>query len=393
MTAVAEKPNNARNTSGSVMNPTSVERVEGRSDEMLLNLGPQHPATHGVLRVLMGVDGERVTRAIPHIGYLHRNHEKLEEVRTYPMCIPYTDRMDYVSGMQNELPLCLAVEEMLGIEVPERAKYVRTILFELSRIASHMVWIGTYMLDLGAITPFLYAFRDREMILDIIEETAGARLLPNYFTYGGIRRDHHPRMMQDILEFLTWFEKKLPEYEALTIDAPVFQARTVGVGVLDPQVALNHGVTGPNLRGSGIGWDLRKDDPYDAYPHLDFEVCVEYGCDAYSRSRARYREFRESIKIIRQAIAMCPKGGAYLPKLPRLKPVAGMERYRAVEISRGHLGVHIVADGSEKPWRSKHRSPSFCTLQALADMAVGSKFSDAIAILGSIDIVLGEIDR
>ncbi len=390
MTATATKP--SVNATG-MMAPTGLERVEGRSDEMLLNLGPQHPATHGVLRVLMGVDGERVTRAIPHIGYLHRNHEKLDEVRTYPMCIPYTDRMDYVSGMQNELPLCLALEEMLGVEVPERAKYIRTILFELSRIASHLVWIGTYMLDLGAITPFLYAFRDREMILDIIEKTAGARLLPNYFTFGGVRRDHHPRMLEEITEFLNWLETKLHEYEALTIDAPVFQARTVGVGILDPQVALNHGVTGPNLRGSGIPWDLRKDDPYDAYPYLDFEVCVEYGLDAYSRSRARFREFFESIKIIRQAIAQCPKSGPYLPKLPRLKPAAGMERYRAVEISRGHLGIHLIADGSEKPYRSKHRSPSFCTLQALPDMFVGSKFSDAIAILGSIDIVLGEVDR
>ena len=231
------------------------------------------------------------------------------------------------------------------------------------------------------------------MILDIIERTAGARLLPNYFTFGGVRRDHHPRMLEDILDFLDHFERKLPEYEALTIDAPVFQARTVGVGVLDPQVALNHGVTGPNLRGSGIPWDLRKDEPYDAYPYVDFEVCVEHGCDAYSRSRARFREFRTSIGIIRDLIAQYPKVGPILPKLPRLKPVAGMERYRAAEISRGHLGVYIVADGSEKPWRSKHRSPSFCTLQALPDMFVGSKFSDAIAILGSIDIVLGEVDR
>ncbi len=381
------------NPANAVLNPTSLERVEGRSDEMLINLGPQHPATHGVLKIVLGVDGERITRATPHIGFLHRNHEKLEEVRTYQMCIPYTDRMDYVSGMQNELPLCLAIEEMLGIDVPERSKYIRTILFELSRVASHLVWLGTYMLDLGAITPFLYAFRDRELILDIIERTAGARLLPNYFTFGGIRRDHHPRMMDDILEFLDFFEHKLPEYEALTIDAPVFQARTVGVGVLDPQMAINHGVSGPNLRGSGIPRDLRKDDPYDAYPYLDFEVCVELGCDAYSRSRARFREFYESIKIMRQAIAQYPKTGPILPKLPRLKPAPGTERYRAAEISRGELGIYLIADGTEKPFRSKHRSPSFCTLQAMEDMLVGSKFSDAIAVIGSIDIVLGEVDR
>ncbi len=376
-----------------VANPTQLEHVEGRSDEMLINLGPQHPATHGVLKVVLGVDGERVTRAVPHIGFLHRNHEKLEEVRTYPQVLPYTDRMDYVSGMQNELPVCLAVEDLLGVEVPLRAKYIRTILFELSRIASHLVWIGTYMLDLGAITPFLYCFRDRELILDIIETTTGARLLPNYFTYGGVRRDHHPRMLDDISNFLNFFEKKLPEYEALTIDAPVFQARTVGVGILGPQVAINHGVTGPNLRGSGIPWDLRIDEPYDAYPFLELEACVEYGCDAYSRSRARFREFRQSIDLIRQAIRACPKTGPYLPKMPRLKPAAGVERYRAAEISRGHLGVYVISDGTEKPWRIKHRSPSFVTLQALEDMFVGSKFADAIAILGSIDIVLGEVDR
>jgi NADH-quinone oxidoreductase subunit D len=376
-----------------IANPTQIERTPGRSDEMIINLGPQHPATHGVLKVVLGVDGERVTRAVPHIGFLHRNHEKLDEVRTFPQCIPFADRMDYVSGMQNELAQVLAVEEMLGIEVPERAKYIRTIFFELSRISSHLVWIGTYMLDLGAITPFLYAFRDREMILDIIERTAGARLLPNYYTFGGVRRDHHPRLFEDILDFLVHFERKLPEYEALTIDAPVFQARTVGVGVLDPQVAINHGVSGPNLRASGVPYDLRRAHPYDAYPDLDFEIIVEHGCDAYSRSRARFREFRQSIAILRQAIAQCPRTGLSAGKVGRLRPPAGMEHYRAVEISRGELGTYIIADGSEKPFRMKHRSPSFVTLQALPDMFVGSKFSDAIAILGSIDIVLGEVDR
>jgi NADH-quinone oxidoreductase subunit D len=376
-----------------IANPTQIERTPGRSDEMIINLGPQHPATHGVLKVVLGVDGERVTRAVPHIGFLHRNHEKLDEVRTFPQCIPFADRMDYVSGMQNELAQVLAVEEMLGIEVPERAKYIRTIFFELSRISSHLVWIGTYMLDLGAITPFLYAFRDREMILDIIERTAGARLLPNYYTFGGVRRDHHPRLFEDILDFLAHFESKLHEYEALTIDAPVFQARTVGVGVLDPQVAINHGVSGPNLRASGVPYDLRRSHPYDAYPELDFEIIVEHGCDAYSRSRARFREFRQSIAILRQAIAQCPRTGLSAGKVGRLRPPAGMEHYRAVEISRGELGTYIIADGSEKPFRMKHRSPSFVTLQALPDMFVGSKFSDAIAILGSIDIVLGEVDR
>ena len=377
----------------SFANPTRLERVEGRTDEMLLSLGPQHPATHGVFKVLIGLDGERVTRCVPEIGFLHRNHEKLDEVRTYAQCIPYTDRMEYVSALQNELPLCLAIEEMLGIEVPERAKYIRTIMFELNRIGSHLVWLGTYMLDLGAITVFLWAFRDRELVLDINEKNAGARLLPNYFTFGGVRRDHHPSFLDDALAFCDHFERKLHEYEALTIDAPVFQARTIGVGVLDPATAINHGVSGPNLRGSGVPLDLRKSDPYDAYPHLDFEVLVEHGCDAYSRSRVRFREFRQSIDLIRQAVARCPRTGPHVGKSGRIRPAAGQERYRAVEMSRGELGAYIIADGSEKPVRMKYRSPSFCTLQALPDMMVGSKFSDAIAIIGSIDIVLGDIDR
>jgi NADH-quinone oxidoreductase subunit D len=277
--------------------------------------------------------------------------------------------------------------------VPERAKYIRTIFHELNRIGSHFLWLGTYMLDLGAITVFLWAMRDREYVMDLNEKNAGARLLPNYFTFGGVRRDHHPSLFDDVLAFCDHLERKLPEYEALTVDAPVFQARTVGVGVLDPQLAINHGVSGPNLRGSGVPRDLRKSDPCDAYPYLDFEPIVEHGCDAYSRSRVRLREFRQSIDLLRQAVAQCPRTGPHVGKAGRIRPPAGMEHYRGADTSRGELGVYIISDGSEKPFRMKHRSPSFCTLQALPDMMVGSKFSDAIAILGSIDIVLGDVDR
>lgn len=376
-----------------LLNPTSLEPVAGRTDEMLVNLGPQHPATHGVFKVLLGVDGERVTRCVPEMGFLHRNHEKLDEERTFQQCIPYADRMEYVSSLHNELLLCLAVEETLEIEVPERAKYIRTILFELNRIASHLVWIGTYMLDLGAITVFLWAFRDREMVLDINERTTGARMLPNYYTFGGVRRDHHPRLLEDALAFCEWFEKKLPEYAAVTIDAPVFQMRTVGIGVLDPGVAINHGVSGPVLRGCGIPRELRRDDPYDAYPDLEFEPCVEYGSDVYSRSRVRFREFYQSIDLIRQAVARCPRTGPVQGKVGRLRFPAGTSRYRAVESSRGELGVHIIGNGTEKPHRMKWRSPGFVNLQVLSDMVVGSKFSDAISILGAMDIVLGDIDR
>ncbi len=375
-----------------LLGPTEVEAVPGRGEEMVINLGPQHPATHGVLRIVLAVDGERIAGAVPHIGYLHRNHEKIEESRSYAQVIPYLDRMDYVSGLQNELPFCLAVEELAGLEVPERAKYIRTATFELNRIISHLVWIGTYMLDLGAITPFLYAFRDRERALDIIERTTGARMLPNYFTFGGVRRDVHPRFWQDLLDFADYFEGVLPEYEALTVHSPIFRARTVGVGYLSPELATDHGVSGPNLRASGVPLDLRKDQPYDAYPQLDFDVITEEGGDAWSRSRVRFKEFRQSLSLIRQCAKRAPRTGPFQGR-GRLKIDAGMQRYRAVEISRGQLGVYLLSDGGAGPYRSKHRSPSFTNLQVLPDLFKGQRFSDAIAILGSLDIVLGEVDR
>jgi len=374
-----------------LLRPTELAPVPG-AQEMLVNLGPQHPATHGVLKVVLGIDGERVTRAVPHIGFLHRNHEKIEESRTYHQVIPYLDRMDYVSGLQNELPFCLAVEELADIEVPERAKYIRTALFELNRIISHLVWVGTYMLDLGAITPFLYAFRDREAALDIVERTTGGRMLPNYFTFGGVRRDIHPRFWQELADFVDYLEGVLPEYEVLTVEAPVFQARTVGIGVLPSAMAINHGISGPMLRASGVAHDLRKDQPYDAYPWLDFEVITRSEGDSWARSKLRCQELYQSIELIRQCVKRAPRTGPYLGK-GRLKIEAGRQRYRAVEASRGQLGVYLYSDGGSGPYRSKHRSPSFTNLQVLPDLFVSQRFSDVIAILGSMDIVLGEVDR
>lgn len=364
----------------------------GKTDEMVVNLGPQHPATHGVLQIVLGIDGERVTSAVPHIGFLHRNHEKIEESRTYEQVIPYLDRMDYVSGLQNELPYCLVIEKLASIEVPKRAKYIRTALFELSRIISHLVWLGTYMLDLGAITPFLYTFRDREKALDIIERTCGARMLPNYFTFGGIRRDIHPKFWQDLVEFCAYFENILPEYAALTIEAPIFQARTKGIGKISKESAINYGFTGPNLRACGVDFDLRKDQPYDAYPELVFEPIILDEGDAYARAKVRFAEFQQSLDLIRQCAYKTPRTGAIKGK-GRIKIAAGQQRYRAVEASRGQLGIYLVSDGGKGPYRSKHRSPSFTHLQAIPSLFVGQKFSDVIAILGSIDIVLGEVDR
>ena len=376
----------------SAMGPTQLTATSGKTDEMVVNLGPQHPATHGVLQIVLGIDGERVTSAIPNIGFLHRNHEKIEESRTYQQVIPYLDRMDYVSGLQNELAYCLAIEELASIEVPKRAKYIRTALFELSRIISHLVWLGTYMLDLGAITPFLYAFRDREMALDIIERTCGARMLPNYFTFGGVRRDLHPNFWQDLIEFCAYFENVLPEYLALTIEAPVFQMRTKGIGKVPQEAAINHGLSGPNLRACGVGFDLRKDQPYDAYPELAFEIITSEDGDAYARSKVRFAEFTQSLNLIRQCAYKTPRAGPIKGK-GRVKIAAGQQRYRAVEASRGQLGVYLVSDGGKGPYRSKHRSPSFTHLQMIPDLFIGQKFSDVIAILGSIDIVLGEVDR
>jgi NADH-quinone oxidoreductase subunit D len=371
---------------------TLAAEVIGRSDEMILNLGPQHPATHGVLKVVLGVDGERITRAIAHMGFLHRNHEKIDEGRPYAHALPYLDRMDYLSGFQNELAYCLAVEDLIGAEVPRRAQFIRVAMCELNRIASHLVWLGTYMLDLGAITPFLYAFRDREILLDLFERTAGARMLPNYFTFGGVRRDLHPNFWEDSVAFCDYFETVLPEYRALVIDSPVFKARTVGVGVVSTERAIAMGASGPVARGSGAALDLRRTDPYEVYPELEFEVAVEQGGDAYSRSAVRFRELETSMQIVRQCARMAPRNGPFLGKVPRIIKASG-ERYRGIEASRGEMGVYIVGDGSNAPFRVKHRSPSFTNLQLLRETFEGAKFADAISILGSIDIVLGEVDR
>ncbi|WP_457637378.1 NADH-quinone oxidoreductase subunit D [Oceanithermus sp.] len=374
------------------MSTISLEPVPGRTDEMVVNMGPQHPATHGVLRVVIGLEGERIVRAVPHIGYLHRNHEKIEEARTFWQVIPYTDRMDYVSGTQNELPVILAVEDLLGIEVPDRAKQIRTIFFELFRIASHLVWMGTAMLDLGAITPFLYTFWDREIILGIVEKTAGARMLPNYYTLGGVRRDVHPDFFKDVADFVDHLERRMPDYEHLVLENPIVHARTKGVGVLSKERAIARGVSGPVLRASGVAYDVRKAFPYDAYPEVEFEIPTSPDGDTYARFWVRFQEIYQACKIIRQLLEKTPKTGPYKGKAPARLKVNG-ERYRAVENSRGELGVYVVGDGTDKPYRIKHRGAAFGNLQVIPDLFIGAKFSDAIAILSSLDPVFGEIDR
>ena len=368
-----------------------------RTEEMVLNMGPQHPSTHGVLRLEITLDGELITKITPHIGYLHRCFEKHAEAMTYPQVIPYTDRMDYLASMYNEIGYVIGVEKLLKIEVPERVEYIRVIMGELQRIASHLVALGTYGVDIGAFTPFLYCFRDREKILHLFEITCGARLLYNYIWIGGLSHDLHPDFIRLTRDFIKDFKPNIKELNELLSFNKIFIDRTANVGTLPVETAVNYGVTGPNLRASGINWDLRKDDPYSVYQKFEFEIPVGEGKvgsvgDSWDRYYVRVREMEESLRIIEQALDTLPEGNiaSAIPK--RIKPPAGMV-YSRVENPRGELGYFIISDGSVNPFRVKVRAPSFVSLQIMDELCRGHLVADVIAILGSIDIVLGEIDR
>ncbi len=368
-----------------------------RTEEMVLNMGPQHPSTHGVLRLELTLEGEIITKVVPHIGYLHRCFEKHCEVMTYPQIIPYTDRMDYLAAMCNELGFVIGVEKLLAIQVPERVEYIRVIMAELQRIASHLVAIGTYGADIGSFTPFLYCFRDREKILNLFEITCGARLLYNYIWIGGLSHDLHPDFIRLTKEFIREFKPNLRELNNLLTYNKIFIDRTANIGILPLETAINYGVTGPMLRASGLRWDLRKDDSYSIYNKFDFEIPIGEGKmgtigDSWDRYFVRVREMEESIKIIEQAIEQIPDGDvtAGIPK--RIKPVVG-HIYSRVENPRGELGYFIISDGSATPFRVKVRAPSFVNLQVLDVLCRGHMVADVIAILGSVDIVLGEVDR
>ncbi len=363
----------------------------------VLNMGPQHPSTHGVLRMEVHTDGEIVTRAIPDIGYLHRCKEKIGESETYFKFTPYTDRLDYLASMNQNHGYCVAVERLAGIEVPERAEYIRVIVAELNRIASHLVSFGTYGLDLGAFTPFLYAFREREKILDIFEQMCGARLTYAYIYIGGVMRDITPKQLGMIQEFVDYIEPKLDEYDRLLSYNQIFIKRTANVGVLSPELAIKYGVTGPVLRASGVDWDLRRDDPYSIYDRFDWKPVVGRGDvgsvgDSWDRYMVRLREIRESVKIIRQAIAQVPIGPYQAKVPPRLKPKYN-EVYCRTESARGELGFYLVADGDVHPWRCKVRAPSFSNLSVIGELAPGLMIADLVAVLGSIDVVMGDVDR
>ena len=368
-----------------------------KTEQMVLNMGPQHPSTHGVLRLEVELEGEIIQSVHPHIGYLHRCFEKHAEAMTYPQVIPYVDRMDYLASMNNEFGYVVAVEKLLGIQVPERVEYIRVIMSELQRIASHLVAIGTYGLDIGAFTPFLYCFRDREKILSLFEMTCGARLLYNYFWVGGLSHDLHPDFVRSAKEFVNYFRPNIKELNDLLTNNRIFIDRTANIGVLPLETAINYGITGPNLRASGFKWDLRKDDPYSIYNKFDFDIPTGKGTvgtvgDCWDRYYLRVLEMEQSLRIIEQALDRLPEGDVTSAIPKRIKPPVG-QVYSRVENPKGELGYFIISDGSLNPFRVKVRGPSFVHLGVMNELCKGHMVADVIAILGSIDIVLGEVDR
>lgn len=362
------------------------------ADEIILNMGPQHPSTHGVLRVKLKLDGERVVSSECVIGYLHRGVEKIAEHRSYAQFAPYVDRMDYVAAVSNGLGYCEAVEKLLGTEAPPRARVVRTILTELQRIASHLLWLGTHALDIGALTPVFYCFREREEILKIFEKYCGARLTTHAFRIGGLQYETYDGFEQDVKRFCEDFDKKVDEYETLLTENRIWVGRTKGVGILSAEDAIALGVTGPVLRASGMKWDIRKAAPYAAYDQYEFEIPTRPTGDTYDRYVVRMEEMRQSRKICLQAIENIPSGPVMARIGKVLKPPPG-EVYHAIEAPKGELGYYIVSDGTTQAYRTRVRPPSFINLQAFDKMARGSLVADVVAIIGTIDIVLGEVDR
>ena len=375
------------------MNDCACFELEKLTDEeYILNMGPQHPSTHGVLRVELKLQGEVVKDVIPDVGYIHSGVEKLCENRAYPAVMPYLDRLDYLAAVNHNWAYALAVERLAGIQVPERAEYLRVIYGELNRVMSHLLWYSAFGMDVGALTPIFYAFREREELMDLMEAATGGRLTHNALRIGGFRSDLPKDFLPGLGRFLSSFERKVDEYEALLIDNVILKARTKGVGALDPELAVSYGVTGPSLRGSGPAWDLRRTAPYSVYGKLDFRVPTSEGRDTWSRLKVRMDEMRESAKILRQAAGALPSGEVSA-KTPRvLKPAPG-EAYSRVESPRGEFGAWVVSDGSERPYRVKFRSPSFSNLSVLREIAVGCNIADIIAIMGSLDLVIPEIDR
>jgi len=371
--------------------------VDVQSEEMLVNMGPQHPSTHGVLRVVLRTDGEMVLQAVAHLGYLHRCKEKIGENLPYYQFIGYTDRLDYLSAMNNNLAWAATVEKLAEIEVPPRAEFIRVIAAELNRIASHLISFGAYGMDMGAFSPFLYALREREYILDLFEQLCGARLTLSYINVGGVTWDLPPEFLEKLTEFLDYFSPKIDEYNQLLSFNHIFVKRAANIGVVSKELAIAYALSGPMIRGSGIPLDLRRDRPYSIYSKLEFDVAVGSGMkgtlgDCWDRHWVKMLEMKESVKILRQCIAQMP-GGNYRAKLPRVMKVKPGEIYAEYENPRGQLGFFIESQGGPIPYRVKIRGPSFVNLACLGELCKNVLLADVPAIIGSIDVVMGEVDR
>ena len=399
------------------MTVTEQGLLEREKDSMTLNMGPQHPSTHGVFRVVLEMDGELVDSAEPHIGFLHTGIEKTSEAKRYVHVIPMTDRLDYLSPLGNNLAFCLTVEKLLQTNVPERANYLRVIMCELARMASHLVWLATHALDIGAMTVFLYCWREREMILDLNEEISGVRMMTSYIRLGGVAQDSTPGWLQSVRKFIEYFPAKIDEYERLLTRNPIWMDRTQNIGVMSREEAINWSMSGPVLRASGVKWDLRKQRPYSGYENFEFEVPIGKNGDIYDRYLVRVAELRESREIVKQALKKLPEGPykvddnkISLPNRKTLKSsmealihhfklvsegvsVPKGETYVPVEGPRGEVGFYIVSDGSNVPSRVKLRAPSFMAIPGMCKMMEGCFIADVVGIIGSIDIVMGEVDR
>lgn len=384
---------------------------------MTVNMGPQHPSTHGVLQLVVELDGETIVKVDPVIGYLHRGVEKLSEYRTYHQTLPLTDRLDYLAPMSNNLGYILTVEKLLGIDVPERARVIRVIMNEMARLQSHLVWLATHALDIGAMTVFLYAFREREVVMETYELISGARMTSNFFRAGGLSQDVPPEFEKKVRDFVASLPGYLDTYEGLLTNNPIWRKRTIGNGVISAEDATDIGITGPVLRASGVDFDLRRDIPYCGYEKYQFKVPTGTNCDTFDRYQVRMLEMRESCKIIEQALAELKPGPVladapqvcYPPKESVYNSIEGLihhfkiasegyavpegEVYHAVEAPKGELGYYIVSEGEKKPYRMRIRPPSFVNLQAIEKMCKGAMIADLVAVIGTLDVVLGEIDR
>ncbi len=373
------------------LNSTPQSKDALKTEEYWINMGPQHPSTHGVLRLVMKLDGETVLQVVPHLGYIHRSIERMSEWDVYPQLIHFTDRMDYLSAMTTNWAYVQSVEKSLGVAIPERAEYIRVMMAELNRLASHTMWFGAYCMDLGAATAFFYGFREREMIVDLFEAICGQRLTYNYMRIGGVAKDLTEDFIPRVKDICETIKKACDEYEGLVTNNVIFQQRTKGIGVLSAEKAISYGCGGAVLRGSGVKFDLRKDEPYSVYDRFQFDIPTASTGDCWGRYQVRMEEMRQSVRILEQAIQQIP-GGPVMADVKAVRPPKG-EYHARLETARGDMGVYFVSQGGTKPYRMKYRTACFSNLSCLPEISVGWKVADVVSILGSLDVVIPDIDR